>query len=133
MKKLLVSIALAISIATTAKATDPKAEAAAQKVAESAFLLVGVTYLCSDAVGNAHFYAARMQAEAAIKGLGETDDSAVITVDDFAERAKKENPKKAPSANAPKCMDAILGAQSDLKVSEARFRKVMADLKDTNQ
>lgn len=125
---LLPFVAVALSTGS-GYAADKRVGAAAEKVAESAFLLVGISYLCSDAIGDAHFHASRLMAEHAIKGLGETEDDAVIVVDDFAQRAKREHPVKAPAQNAGKCMDGLLSAQSDLKVAQARFRKLLSELK----
>lgn len=60
--------------AGSALAADPKIEKAAELVAQNAFLLVGVSYLCSNAVGESHYHAARMMAENAIKDMGQSDD-----------------------------------------------------------
>lgn len=129
MRKAARFLAILMAIPSATWAIDEEAQRLFEQMGEDAFLLVGITYLCSDAIGAGHYHAARVSAENTFKAMGMSDEDAVIAVDDFATRAQRENPVKAPAENASKCMDAVLQAQADFRVKSARFVKRIKQLK----
>ncbi|WP_274853698.1 hypothetical protein [Sinorhizobium meliloti] len=90
---------------------------------EDAFIYLGAAYLCQDALGTSHYYAARSAVEqtAILGGKSQTD--AVIIADDFDKRIRRDHQKKAPAENDQKCLDGILVTQTRLRVSQARFKQ----------
>ncbi len=123
------ALVLVVSSTSTSHAdggTRAAAVAAAEQMMEDAYLYMGVAYLCEDAIGSAHYHAARIAVEHAAKLGGKTDDDAVILVDDLVKRVKVDVPKKAPAENASKCIDSLLERQTAFRVSQARFKKAAA-------
>lgn len=119
MKQLAILLVLVAS-ASLARA-DEALQAAAAKMMEAAYVYLGVAYICEDALGTGHYYAARSIAEAAAtKVLGDADE-AVLAIEGYDSRIKSEHKKKAPAQNAQKCLDNILKSQTDFRVAEARF------------
>lgn len=86
-------------------------------------MVVGITYLCGDGLTASDAYSARSMAEDALQLLGLDKHQAVISADDFYQRTARENPIKAPKANAGKCPGLLHTARANLRASEARFRK----------
>jgi hypothetical protein len=115
-----------VSVALADAATQKAAEKAARQMLEDAFLYMGVAYLCQDAIGTSHYYAARIATEHAARLGGKSEADAVIIADDFDKRIKIDVPKKAPAGNLQKCMDKLLETQTAFRVSKARFEKAAA-------
>ncbi|MCH6203840.1 hypothetical protein L3V16_08285 [Brucella ciceri] len=118
-----VALSIAASPAAATEATRKAAVDAAQQMVADVFTYMGVAYICEEALGSAHYYAARTAAENALRIGGKSDADAIIGVDDFDRRIKREHKKKAPAANTQKCLDNLLKSQQDYKVSKARFEK----------
>ncbi len=123
---LLLTIGLSVVSADANNATRKAAVNAAQQMVSDVFTYMGVAYICEDAIGIGHYYAARSAAENALRIGGKSDADAIIAVDDFDKRIKREHKKKAPAANTQKCLDNLLKSQQDYKVSKARFEKAKA-------
>lgn len=125
MRKILVALGLVLCAAPAN--ADANTRAAAQKASkqmmEDAFIYLGAAYLCQDALGTSHYYAARSAVEqtAILGGKSQTD--AVIIADDFDKRIRRDHQKKAPAENDQKCLDGILVTQTALRVSQARFKQ----------
>ncbi|WP_322886620.1 hypothetical protein U8C36_06730 [Sinorhizobium medicae] len=125
MRKILVALGLVLCAAPAD--ADANTRAAAQKAAkqmmEDAFVYLGAAYLCQDALGTSHYYAARSAVEqtAILGGKSQTD--AVIIADDFDKRIRRDHRKKAPAENDQKCLASILATQTALRVSQARFKQ----------
>ncbi|WP_336802457.1 hypothetical protein [Kaistia sp. MMO-174] len=125
MKVLHFLAALAV-IATSATAEEATpVQRAAEKMFEDAFTYMGVAYICQDAIGAAYYHSARSIAEQVVRKAVKSDADAVVIVDDFDKRTRRENKKRAPAANYEKCMDTLMEAQTNSRVSRARFDKAV--------
>ncbi|PSS59848.1 hypothetical protein C6558_36100 [Ensifer sp. NM-2] len=125
MRKILISLSVVLCAAPANANDDTRAAAqkAARQMMEDAFVYLGAAYLCQDALGTSHYYAARSAVEqSAILG-GKSQTDAVIIADDFDKKIRRDNQKKAPAANDQKCLDSILATQTSLRVSQARFKQ----------
>jgi len=124
----LTTLLMVTSLAAAAHAGEPPSKAvetASAKMFEDAFLQMGVAYICRDAIGSAYYHSARTIAEQLIRKVGKSEAEATLMVDDFDQQIRRDHKKKAPAANQEKCMDSLMEAQTQARVSRARFEKAV--------
>jgi hypothetical protein len=93
---------------------------------EDASVYLGIAYLCENALGSSHYYAALASLEAVAIIGGKSADDAAILADSVATAIKSDVKKKAPLSKASACLDRMLAAQASLRVSTAKFKKAAA-------
>lgn len=125
MRKRLMAVCLALCAAPASASDETRsaAQKAARQMMEDAYVYLGAAYLCQDALGTSHYYAARSAVEqtAVLGGKSQTD--AILIADDFDKKIRRDHKKKAPAVNDQKCLDSILATQTTLRVSQARFQQ----------